>query len=103
MIEILGPGRTFEKTAELHMHSGNGISPERLVDIAVNTARLSALAITDYNNIAGSLLAQEYARRYNLPIEIIPAAEVSTLDGHVIAFILIRIFRQAYQLKRLFV
>ncbi|OGE30858.1 hypothetical protein A2631_04210 [Candidatus Daviesbacteria bacterium RIFCSPHIGHO2_01_FULL_44_29] len=77
MFELFGKFYPNQKLAELHAHSSlskdtvNGLSPERLVRIAVEVAKIDALAITDHDSIVGSRRARNYARRRQLPIEII--------------------------------
>lgn len=90
MIEIMGVFTKRQKYAELHVHSNrskdarHGRNPQELVDIAINF-NLSALAITDHDDITGSLIAKEYAQKAGFKLEVIPASEISTQDGHVIA------------------
>lgn len=62
-----------------------GRSPEEIVNIAVASGRLNALAITDHDTIQGSLRARDHIKRNNLPLEAILGSEIKTLGGHVIA------------------
>jgi len=45
---------------------------------------LSAIAISDHDNIEASFLAEKLAKKYQ--IIIIPAIEVSSKDGHILAY-----------------
>ena len=75
------------KKADLHLHtrwSDGIISPERMVDIAMLTC-MDAIAITDHDMSEPSDIAIDYARRNNLPIEVIRGVEISSRDGHVLA------------------
>jgi len=45
---------------------------------------LSAIAISDHDNIEASFKAEELAKKYDLII--IPAVEISTKDGHILAY-----------------
>lgn len=75
------------KIADLHLHtnwSDGTVSPEKMVDIAL-LAGISAIAITDHNISGSSDISVAYARRNNLPIEVIRGTEISSKDGHVLA------------------
>jgi predicted metal-dependent phosphoesterase TrpH len=73
------------KTIDLHIHttaSDGSYSPIELVDYAVKK-KLSAVAITDHDNMDGVEEAMEYIREAKLPLELIPGMEVSThASGH---------------------
>jgi predicted metal-dependent phosphoesterase TrpH len=74
----------------LDLHNHTRYSPDSRVDPAVLVARAQALgldgiAITDHNSVAGVRAAIEAAA--DLPgFLVIPATEVSTAEGHVLAF-----------------
>jgi predicted metal-dependent phosphoesterase TrpH len=70
---------------DLHLHSeysddGMG-SPEEIIKI-LKKKGLDGMAITDHNNIEGSLKASKIAPKDFL---VIPGVEISTSDGHIIA------------------
>ncbi len=76
------------KQADLHIHTkaSDGIlTPEQAVDAALMLG-LSAIAITDHDVYTASDSAYEYSQKNNLPIEIVRAVELSTSDGHVLAY-----------------
>ena len=82
--------RTPERTADLHLHtrfSDGTDTPERLVEL-VREAGLSAMAITDHDNVEAIAVAATLATRYG--IELIPGIEMSaSTDGievHLLGF-----------------
>lgn len=70
---------------DLHIHSehsSDGIgSPDEIIKILKNKG-LNGMAITDHNNIKGSLKALKIAPKDFI---VIPGVEISTLNGHIIA------------------
>ena len=70
---------------DLHLHSeysGDGMgSPEEIIKI-LKKKGLDGMAITDHNNIEGSLKALKIAPKDFI---VIPGVEISTSDGHIIA------------------
>jgi hypothetical protein len=77
--------------ADLHIHtkgkngSDGSLEPGEVVEAGL-LAGLRAIAVTDHNAFGNSLAAAEYAYRYGLngEIEVIPAMESSTNQGHVL-------------------
>ncbi len=73
--------------ADLHIHtrySYDATSSVRAVlEYASRRAGLDVIAITDHDEIAGALKAQDMASKFG--IEVIPGIEVSSKDGHVLA------------------
>jgi predicted metal-dependent phosphoesterase TrpH len=68
------------KTIDLHIHttaSDGTFTPTELIDYAIKK-KLSAIAITDHDTMAGIQEAQSYIRNNNLALELIPGMEVST-------------------------
>jgi len=47
---------------------------------------LNALSITDHDTLNGSLEAAEFVRDEHLDIDIIPGIEITTSDGHLLAY-----------------
>jgi predicted metal-dependent phosphoesterase TrpH len=74
--------------ADLHIHTrvSDGLGTvEQVLRHAVEEARLDVIAVTDHEDIRGGLRAREFAARHMLSIEVIPAVEVTTLQGHLLA------------------
>jgi predicted metal-dependent phosphoesterase TrpH len=74
--------------ADLHMHttaSDGTATPAELLDyVALHRPDLDVIAITDHDVLDSSLWAAEQNGRY--PFEIVPGMEVTTRDGHVLAW-----------------
>ncbi len=96
MHEINGADITGYKFADLHMHTTGsldvrrrttGLTPQEAVLSGVE-AGLSALAITDHDNLLSSYEAWNFAEKEGLPIELIPGVEITTRDGHLIGLYL---------------
>ena len=78
-------------TADLHIHtaySPDGTATVRAVMKQAVEVGLNVIAITDHDCIRGSLEAQDLTSAYGL--EVIPASEVSTADGHLLALFIRR-------------
>ena len=72
--------------ADLHIHttySKDGTTTVRGVLKQASNVGLNVVAITDHDEIRGSLVARELAPQYR--VEVIPAMEVSAREGHVLA------------------
>lgn len=73
-------------TADLHIHSIYSPDATTTVRAILKQAAdvgLDVIAVTDHDEIRGSLEAQQLAPEYGL--ESIPGAEISTRDGHLVA------------------
>ncbi|MBI3162425.1 MAG: PHP domain-containing protein [Chloroflexi bacterium] len=73
-------------TADLHIHSTysrDGSTTVRAILKQAADVGLNVIAVTDHDEIRGSLEAHELAPKYG--IEAIPAVEVTTKDGHLVA------------------
>lgn len=73
-------------TADLHIHSIYSYDATTTVRAILKQAAdmgLDVIAVTDHDEMRGSLEAQQSASKYG--IEVIPGAEVSTRDGHLVA------------------
>ncbi len=73
-------------TADLHIHSTYSYDATTTVRAILKHAAdvgLDVIAVADHDEIRGSLEAHELAPKYG--IESIPAAEVSTKEGHLVA------------------
>jgi predicted metal-dependent phosphoesterase TrpH len=73
-------------TADLHIHSIYSHDATTTVRALLKQAvdvNLNVIAITDHDEIRGSLEAQQLAPQYG--IEVIPGAEITTSEGHLVA------------------
>lgn len=72
---------------DLHTHtifsSDGGQTPEELVKRAI-ACGLDAVAVTDHNDVQGSLLAQKYAAKHKGKLVVFPGQEVKTAQGEII-------------------
>ena len=81
-----------ERFADLHVHTTgspdakrkNGLTPVEAVKLAEATT-LSALAITDHNNLRSAVEAVRFAEVSGLSVDVIPGIEISSEEGHIIA------------------
>ena len=79
--------RNIMGLADLHMHtiySYDGTASVPAVLTRVKQIGLDVIAITDHDEIAGSLKALELAPKYG--VEVIPAIEITTAEGDLLAF-----------------
>jgi predicted metal-dependent phosphoesterase TrpH len=77
--------------ADTHMHTSYSdglMSPEDTVEIIASETDLRVIAITDHDTAEGAFVAQAYARRRGLPLEVIIGQEFSTVDGDVVGLFL---------------
>lgn len=73
-------------TADLHIHSiysQDATTTVRAILKHASDVGLNVIAVTDHDEIRGSIEAQQLAPKYG--IEVIPGVEVSTKDGHLVA------------------
>lgn len=73
--------------ADLHVHTrvSDGIAtPEQVVDYAEHATDLDVIAVVDHEDVGGGLRAREHALRMGYMVEVIPGAEITTLQGHVV-------------------
>ncbi|MCB9109885.1 MAG: PHP domain-containing protein [Anaerolineales bacterium] len=73
-------------TADLHIHSiysPDATTTVRAILKQAADVHLDVIAITDHDEIRGSLEAQQLAPKYG--VEVVTGAEVSTSDGHLVA------------------
>lgn len=74
--------------AELHVHSTHSDgrdSVRKLLESAIEK-RIGAISITDHDTINGSLEAVELVNEEYYPLVVIPGIEISTNDGHLLAY-----------------
>ena len=78
-------------SADLHMHTCHSTdslsSLEQVLDAAVERG-LSAIAITDHNEISGAIEAQKIAREMKLPLQVIVGEEVGCPEGDLLVYFL---------------
>ncbi|MEG9195055.1 MAG: PHP domain-containing protein [Candidatus Methanoglobus sp.] len=74
--------------AELHVHSNFSDGKDNVGDLikAAIEKKIDVLSITDHDTIDGSLSAIEIVSAEKLPIIIIPGIEISTKNGHLLAY-----------------
>lgn len=74
-------------TADLHVHTalGDGMAeiPE-LLAYAEERTSLSVIAITEHDDLAPALAAREAWARGRYRFEVVPGAEITTIEGHLL-------------------
>ncbi len=77
---------------DLHIHttySDGTFSPEMVVDTAVECG-LDVIALTDHDNILSHKVANDYVKKNNINIEIIPGVEINTIykgyEVHILGY-----------------
>jgi predicted metal-dependent phosphoesterase TrpH len=74
--------------ADLHMHSkysDGRASVEAILNYVEYNTALDIVAITDHDCLDGAWTAQEFVAQRTMRIQLIPGAEISTRDGHLLA------------------
>ncbi|MHB1132313.1 MAG: PHP-associated domain-containing protein [Chloroflexota bacterium] len=74
--------------ADLHVHSsvGDGLdTPTDLLEYAERHTDLDLIAITDHDEVEGSLIAAERALERGYRCQVITGSEITTRHGHVLA------------------
>jgi predicted metal-dependent phosphoesterase TrpH len=75
---------TLLNTADLHIHTHVSDGDQlRRVLAAATYQKLDAIAITDHNNIEGSIEARREVHRRRLKVAVVPGTEISSKDGHI--------------------
>ena len=74
--------------ADLHIHSNHsdGKSSVREILKSAIDRKLDLISITDHNTLNGSLEAIEIVQEEHLPINVIRGVEISTAQGHLLAY-----------------
>jgi predicted metal-dependent phosphoesterase TrpH len=74
--------------ADLHIHSNHsdGKSSVREILKSAIAKGLDIISITDHDTLNGSLEAIEIVREEHLPIKVIKGVEISTAQGHLLAY-----------------
>src|SRR5579884_1296558 len=95
MIEAISGLKPFPRKdmrfADLHIHTNQSdgrMSPEQVVDFAVRTGFLSAIAVTDHDQIEPAIQARNYSWSQGYDLEVVIGSEISTLEGHLIGLFL---------------
>jgi predicted metal-dependent phosphoesterase TrpH len=77
--------------ADLHIHTarGDGMAdlPE-LLDYVQDKTDLTVIAVTEHDDLRPGLDAREMCARGGYRLEVVPGAEVTTLEGHLLALYL---------------
>lgn len=79
--------------ADLHIHSGmgDGLAPiPQLLEYVEDHTELDVIAVTDHDDITGGLKARDLAVQKGYSFQVIAGAEVTTLEGHLLALFLER-------------
>ncbi len=74
--------------ADLHIHTSfsDGTAPARnVLDWAQERTDLNVIAITDHDDIAGSLLAREVWAKGDYRFDFVTGVEITTIEGHLLA------------------
>ncbi len=74
--------------ADIHIHtdvSDGMMSVAELLEYVEEKTFLDVIAVTDHDEISGSLAARELAVRKRYRFEVITGMEISTLEGHLLA------------------
>ncbi|MCC6417706.1 MAG: phosphotransferase [Gemmataceae bacterium] len=74
--------------ADLHLHTrvSDGLATiEQVLEFVEHRTDLDVVAITDHEDVAGGLRAQELAARRAYRFEVVPGAEITTRHGHLLA------------------
>jgi len=74
--------------ADLHVHTSfsDGMAPAReVLDRVEERTGLDVLAITDHDDVAGSLLAREVWAKGRYRFDFVTGVEITTIEGHLLA------------------
>lgn len=77
--------------ADTHIHTSYSdglMSPEETVEMIAAKTDLQIIAITDHDTTEGAWVAQAYADRQRLPLDVVIGQECSTLEGDVVGLFL---------------
>ncbi len=75
--------------ADLHIHSaqGDGLATvAQILEYVEHETDLDLIAVTDHDDIRGSLEARELAARHCYRLGVIAGLEITTLEGHILAY-----------------
>lgn len=74
--------------ADLHLHtrvSDGMFTIEQLLEYVEHETDLDVIAVTDHEDVKGGLRAQELAAKKGYRFEVIAGAEITTIQGHLLA------------------
>jgi len=74
--------------ADLHLHTrvSDGLaSVEEVLAFVEHQTDMDVVAITDHEDVTGGLRAQELAAKHAYRFEVVPGAEITTRQGHLLA------------------
>lgn len=83
---------TSFSAADLHIHSrhSDGLNTVReILEYLAEFTMVKVASITDHDTLAGSWEAIELVESLKLPLEVIPGVEITTADGHLLAYDLV--------------
>lgn len=89
--------------ADLHIHSaaGDGMAtPAQILEYVEHQTDLDLIAITDHDMLEGALEAREIVARGNSRVQFIVGCEITTLEGHILAYDIERPIRMLQPLGR---
>jgi len=75
--------------ADLHIHSaaGDGMAdPAQILEYVEHHTDLDVIAITDHDMLEGAIKAREIIARGNGRVQFIVGCEITTLEGHILAY-----------------
>jgi predicted metal-dependent phosphoesterase TrpH len=87
MARVVDSGRLAK--ADMHIHSGAGdgvASVAQILEYVEHETDLDLIAITDHDLIHGALEARELVAKKGYEFEIIVGMEITTLEGHLLAY-----------------
>ncbi|MBI4319397.1 MAG: PHP domain-containing protein [Chloroflexi bacterium] len=90
-------------SADLHIHSaaGDGVpAVSEILEHVQQGGSLDLIAITDHDEIAGGYEARELVAQRSYRFEVIPGAEITTLDGHLLALFIEKPVRMLQSLEK---
>lgn len=79
--------------ADLHLHtsmSDGMMDIHALLDHVQEQTDLDVIAVTDHEDISGGVLAHEIAQKHGYRFQVIVGAEITTIEGHLLALFLER-------------
>jgi hypothetical protein len=74
--------------ADLHVHTSHSdgmASAREVLDWAEQRTGIDVIAITDHDDVAGSLHAREVWARGRYRFDLVPGVEITTIEGHLLA------------------
>ena len=89
--------------ADLHIHtrvSDGFATVEQVIAHCEELGTLDMIAVADHEDAAGGLRARELAARRRSRVSVVPGAEVTTLQGHVLALFVERCPRSFRSIER---